>query len=88
MKVTELLDCSIELNNVKIQKTLLNDETIRMNCITSTLCVIHCSSGDRGSPTRTHQALSGTVTRLVVTEWARLTDLQPVQGVTARFTLT
>lgn len=58
-----------------------------INCITSTLRLLHCSSGDRRGLLRTDQTIPGCVTRLVVTQRARLADLQPVHRVSAGLAL-
>lgn len=57
------------------------------NCITSTLCVIHRSSGDSRGLIWTHETLPGAETRLEVTQRAWLADLQPIQRVTTWLTL-
>lgn len=57
------------------------------NWITSTLCLVHCSSGDCWSLVRTDQTLPGSESGLEVTQRTRLADFQAIQRVAARLTL-
>lgn len=54
-----------------------------MNCVTSALRLVHCSSGDRRGVVGTDETIPGCVARLVVAHGARLTDLQTVLGMSA-----